>query len=1024
MRRSFLRGLRRVLPRTAGEIAAVVCGIVGLIIEFLIKAFESPSAWPWVALTALGVIAVTIVLYRAISTGQTPFFEPISFGELRDSTVIGALHGLLNYEKARPDFVHAAPQNKEVDVLLKLLTRSGFATLHGGPGEGKSMTAYHVACRLHSEKGYSPYKLRLDLLAGRFSEFSSQVLEQIDRLKGERKIIIVDDAQKLSETAQLNQLMRDESSDSELKVLWLETEFYEDAALFDPPEESHVKIDFKSFVDQLVANLYRSRDGLFQNELRGQIEGLDEAISKAARNEIRDAWHFAFVASRGEERIGAEISRLDNAEILVLFLVSAHTVISGEEGLSVLQLTNILETLGFAWLRESLRKRSLIDVIRSLEEYKVESHPDGRRLQRISLIRRYDKTAADRGYIASLHYNCARAILEAALLRKAMVDYLLGSLKTLLVSDHRRSVYLGTLLRCLGPGHAPAFVNANERWFVDFLNNPPPEMLGSCSSALVSLKRCNAETWRATIQQLDLESIARSAGAIQVDQFSSLGALLSALGNRRDDFIEKVSWKELARQVSKAEATQFQQVSNLLDNLRERRNELAEKVAWQDLAARVAKADVRQLQQVGFLLSSIEHRRNELLDGLSEKDWQDLALRMGTAEVDHFGQVAGFLNALGQRRDHLLGMIAWQSLASRVAGAPVSELSQIRELLEALGDRTNAERREQFVRLADWDRVARTIAETAEVTDLQMLSQLLIAMGTQGSSLGTELGRDGRLLRLATRIAQAPSTMFEAIAVFLRALKIPLPPTDISSLVDTASKSGSENLKGLTMLMASLDEERRNQFLLALDWTRLCQECPIKVGMLGAFGSCLENVVKKEKLSPNVRGSDQVRDYLRDREAEIVRAVEESYTQAEGSRFYSGIAKLLYNCCEIDEVLAFQITEMTIGAVTQDFKVTLSGYRNAGQLINAFYKVYPDVGQTFVENPKVIRRIASSLNRQDWTNRTDGLEHLIMALYRASPTAWFEILAAVGGKLEGIDLDALYEEVTRSPVVGEPLEAE
>lgn len=457
----------------------MVFGTIGALVGLLITAAQAPSAWPWVAL-ALFLIAATAVLLRATSTGETTYFEPIFFGEPRERVVVAGLHGLLNCEKAQPEFVHAAPKNKEVDVICRQLTRSGFSTVYGGPGEGKSMTAYHAAYRLQCESRNSSYKLKVDLLTGGFSDFRAQLLEQIDSLKGKRKLIIVDDAHKLADRMKLNELMRDEASDAELKVIWLETEFYKDES-FERPG-SHVQIDFSAFLDQLLTNLYRSKNGIFVHELQGQTEGLEEALDGAAHNEIRDAWHFAFVASHGEEKVGEEISKLDDSETLIVFLVSAHTIVSGEERLSIAELLNMLGKLNFGWLTDSLRKKTYSDMIRSLQEYRFESLPDRREVQRMSLIRLYDKA-----YVTSLHYNCARAIVTAAL-RATIAEDLLASLRTLLVSDYRRCTHLGVLLRSLGSRGALAFAKANEKWLVDFLSNPSPDMLQSFVSALTQLQ--------------------------------------------------------------------------------------------------------------------------------------------------------------------------------------------------------------------------------------------------------------------------------------------------------------------------------------------------------------------------------------------------------------------------------------------------------------------------------------------------------------------------------------------------------
>jgi hypothetical protein len=358
MRRSTRRRLKRFF-RDPLNIAAAVFAIVGAILIPVVPP-SSGSLWLAVWLFLIVVAWLVIDLHRAASVSEFNYFEEIRFGEPTEYLVVRGAQGLLNSEKVQPQFVHAAPINKEVEVVCQALRETGFSTLHGGPGEGKSMTAYHAAYRLYREARYSPYALRVDLLEGRFvQEIRDDVLEQLDRLKGKGKLIIVDDAHKLADRRALNRLMREEASDEVLKVIWIETEFYEETIGQRSP--SHIRIDFRKLGDQLVANLYRSPDVTLQFALQGKADGLDEAIAKAANDQIRDAWHFAFVASRGEQRVEEEISKLDNAETLVLFLISAYKVISGEAELSTAKLMNLLGTLKFGWFVDSLRDRSFAD---------------------------------------------------------------------------------------------------------------------------------------------------------------------------------------------------------------------------------------------------------------------------------------------------------------------------------------------------------------------------------------------------------------------------------------------------------------------------------------------------------------------------------------------------------------------------------------------------------------------------------------------------------------------------------------
>jgi hypothetical protein len=988
---------------------------------------------------------ILINLYRAASTPDVSYFEEVSFGETRERVVMLVLHGLLNGEKAQPQFVHAAPINKEVDMVCRTLEEAGFATLYGGPGEGKSMTAYHVAYRLQMEKGYSPYTLRVDLLTDRgLPALRDELQAQLDGLRGKRKLIIVDDAHKLADRIELNRLMRDEASDAEIRVIWVETEFYQETASERPT--SHVRIDFRSFVDQLVENLYRRRDVTFEFALRGQIEGLEEALRKAANNQIRDAWHFAFVASQGEKRVEEEISKLDYVETLTLFLISAHTILTGERELPTAGLMNILVRLKFGWLIDTLRRRSLIDIVRSLQEHRFESHPDKQTMQRMSLIRLYDKTVNDRGYIASLHYNSAKAIIGAALLKANIVEDLLESLKLFLVFDYRRCSHISVLLRSMKPQqNALAFVSSNEQWFVGFLSNLKPDMMQAYPPLLDSLKSLDPQVYTRIINKLDVDCIAQQIDAVDSSKFHGLAYLLRALKGRQHILFEKVAWQDLASRVESADVSHFSQVAELLGSIGNYRKVLVDKIDWQNLAFRVAKADIVDFKQIAELLNTLGNRRDILLEKII---WPDLAYRVANADVPHFSNIAELLRALGDRRDELVNKIDWQNLALRIADADVFQFTQIADLLGALRDHRDAlvdkiewrnfalriasadvtdfgqiasllemlgNRRTELLARVNWTVVARRIRDTADLPDLQSLGQLLVAMGADRSLLVEKLARNGGLVTLASKISKSPADRFEQVAVFLSSLDRPLPPLDTSSLVRTASECSRDNLKGLTLLMSSLDDVRRQCLLEALDWTQLSMRCSIRQGMLGALGQCLENVRKKDELSSDSSGCEKVGKYLRGNVGLITVAVVESYRlgKASGS-FYSGIAKFLHNCNLIDEILTFQIVEQTIETAVRDFTVIPANHRYVSQLIDTFYEVYPGVARSFVENRRIQNKITSSLNNHDWAGDPDGVRRLIQTVYRACPAVWFKILTRITTTLSEIDLEAIYKEVAES----------
>jgi hypothetical protein len=924
MRRSSKRRLKRILQSPLDKSAAVftIFGTLGVI---LLSTVQPSSAWLWLALAVALVCLtwLTIRLYGVASTFEASYFDQIDFAESRERVLIRVLYGLLNGEKAQPEFVHVAPMNKEVLAVCRTLRESGFVTIYGGPGEGKSMTAYHAAYKLYRDENYSPYLLRVDMLTNKsFSELRGELLAQLDSLRSRRKLIVIDDGHKLACRIDLNQLMRNEVPEEQLRVIWVETEFYQETITQRPP--SQIQIDFSGFADELVRNLYRRQDVIFEFALRGQIEGLDEAISKTATGQIRDAWHFAFVASQGEKRVEEEISKLDYAETLALLLISAHTVLSGEQELSTAALMNIVARLGFGWLADGLRRRSLTDIVRSLQEHRLESPPDKQMIQRMPFIRLYNKSANDRGYVASLHYNSAREIVRAALLKTMIADDLLASLRSLLTSDYRHCAYISVLLRSIGSQQrAIAFVRANEKWFVDFLSSPEPDIIHAYPTLLQTLSRFDPQVCRNIVDALDVNHIAEKVSAVDVGKVQSLADLLRALGGRRDMVVEKVAWQNLASSLSSADPDQLSQLASLLSALGDHRDLLVERVVWSDLGS-----------------------------------------SLSNSKVSHFQQIAALLNALGSRRT-------------------------------------------EFVALVDWTTIAGKIRDAAGLQDLQSVGQLLLALRGDRPLLLKELRKDDGLVRLASEISKAPADKFEQIAGFLRSLGQPL-SIDISPLVRTANECSGDSLKGLTMLMSTLDEDCRAGLLQAVDWTQLCLRCPIRAGMLRALGSCLENTRNKCEVCADFADCAKVREHLKANLGLILHAVRQSYALArESGSFYGGVSKLVYNCCQIDKTLAFQIVEQTIGAAVRYFSILPASYRYVGDLIDAFYEVHPDAARIFVENAKTSGRIITSLNMHDWNERTAEVTRLVRAIYRASPAGWAKMLIRITASLKEVYLESV-----------------
>ena len=896
---------RRKIRRFLGIPLAIVCGVFGvgsivapvlqhLLVGFIHRLSQSlvkpiaPSlqAFPdWVGSIAYWMILAftSWALCRIYSKSllhEIRYFEEIKFGKPDKNTILKAIDGILNTEKVAPFYVHAAPKCKEVETIKLRLKKTGFAMVSGGPGEGKSMAAYHAAYEFQNEARYRVYELRTERLENKTGkEILDEVLFQLDSLKGKRKLIIVDDAHKLAIKQDLNEILQQEAKEGNGKYIWVETELYE-GDKEGIQSDTHIQIDFQSFLSDLQREFYESEAPILKEALRGRIEGLEDAKKRANKGAIRDAWHFAFVASRGEERLKQEITYLNGLETLVLFLISAYTVLSGESELSINYLLNKLDNLKFGWLTEALRKLTFTDAIKSLQEHKYEPK---RNYERRSMIRIYDKSKSDRGYIASLHYNFARAVIRASLLRRNLVRDLLSSVKELLTSDYRKCAYFWVFHRDLGE-HAAEFDRENKDWLVEFISNPLPE-LKYYPPLLRGIKNVAKDIYNEIIRNLDIARIAKEVSNAEVGQFDQLAQLLNAIGDRRDELIKNLDLKRLGTQANKAKIEHFVQIASLLIALGDNRNKLIEQMDLETFAKTASDAKIEQFNNLAQLLRELKERRDELV---KELNFEKLAKAANAAEINEFEQIAKLLKELGQRK----------------------------------------------------------------------------------SLLSMQLDHD--------------------------------------TLVQKANQAGPHDIMGLTMLIAELEEEDRSKFIQKVNWDSICIKCPIHVPLLRALGASLENLWKQAKNLSNKASVEKVAQHLRAHADEIKQEIAKA-----NPKQYSGVAKFLWNCNQVDPGLAKEIATETMGKLAETFRISPTEYQGTGQLINALYAIDPDLSASFVKNNRVRGRIQQSINEHDWSKEVEGLKHLIRALYRSVPELWKKMVSYkwLTVDLDPLDLDSIYRDV-------------
>jgi len=893
-----------------------------------------------------------------ISVSELNYFVEINFRKPEGNTVLKVINGLLNAEKVEPFYVHAAPKSKEVETVYSRLKETGFAMIYGGPGEGKSMVTYHAAYKFKEGERYYIYRLKVELLEDKKgTEIIDEILFQLDNLKGKSKLIIVDDAHKLAIKRDINIIMQQEVEEGHCKYIWVETEFYEGKQAEIQPD-MYIRVDFKEFFGSLLENFYRSQDPLFQEALKGRIKGLDDAINRVNKEKIRDVWCFAFVASQGEKRLTREIDNLLDPQLLVLFLISAYTVLSGESELSSNYLLNKLYNFKLGWLTEAQKRSSFSDVIRLLQEQTQ---------VRKSMIRVYDKSEKDRGYIASLHYNFARTVIKASLPRVHLINDLVSSTEELLTSEYHKCAYIGVFHRDIGL-YAAGFDRKNKDWLVSFINNLLPEKLQCYYWILKGIENVAVDVYDEIIRKLDIDAIAENVNSAEAGQFTQLAHLLDAIGDRRDELIEKLDLERLSRTANSIEIWQFDKLAHLLDAIGDRRNKLIEKLDLKQLSRTANNAEIEQFDQLANLLNAIGDRRNKLIE---ELDLKQFSRKANNAEIEQFDQLAHLLYAMGDRRNKLIKKLDLVQLGTQANNAKIEQSVQIANLLVALGDNRN---------------------KLIEEMDLKMLGK---------ASSDAKVGQFNNLAQLLKELGERRDELIKEL--------------NLEKLVKKANQATPCDIIGLTLFISQLEEKDRGKFIQEVDWCSICQKFPIYVHLFNPLGASLGNLWKKaEKLSDKTI-VEKVAQHLRSRVNEIKQEVRKT-----NPKHYSGVAKFLWNCNQIDPALAKQIANETMYELVNKFRTRPTDYQGVGQLINAYHEIGPCFSLFFIENNRVKRRIQQSINTDDWSKEIEGLKYLIKAFYRSAPDLWKIFLnkGRISVDLNSLDLNSIYREVDEEKNVG------
>ena len=391
---------------------------------------------------------------------------------------------------------------------------------------------------------------------------------------------------------------------------------------------------------------------------------------------------------------------------------------------------------------------------------------------------------------------------------------------------------------------------------------------------------------------------------------------------------------------------------------------------------------------------------------------EELAKRANAVEVGQLEQLARLLNALGQRRDELINNENFDldKLATQANNAKIEQFAQIENLIVALG--RNGNKLIEKMNLEEFAKAANNIEEAGQ---LEKLAHLLRALGGRRDELSGKLD----LEKLASVASAAEIGEFRRVVELLKCLGQRKSQVSVllnhDALVQKAKQMGSSDITGVTMLIAELEEENRSKFIQEVDWCAICIKCPIHVTSFIGLGASLENLWKQAERLCNRVNVKKVTQHLR---THIHKIKQEIGKTRPGS--YSGAAKFLWNCNQVDHSLAKEIATETMNKLAGRFGLRPSEYQGVGRLINAFYAIDPELSPSFVKKNIVQEKIQQFINEHDWSKESEGLRHLIEAFYRSAPGLWKKMIddRRIIIDLSSLNLDSIYRNVDEEKNAG------
>ncbi len=972
-------------------------------------------------LASILLILGIIELISASLKQNRKYFELVDFEKPTGEVRREALEGILNSEKAKPSFVHVAPISEEVESSFKKLDKEGFLWISGRPGEGKTMLAYHVLYKFFKQ-GYKIYELKTDLINKDLvsdEKKLEQIVGELDILKGgKRKIILIDDAHKLEPKFEdgLMSEIRDEAEEKiNGKFFGIDTNYLGTKEL---DQSSSIALNFDEFYKTtFFKKLYQSEDPLIKEVVENRCINLEGAIKqKEVDHEIKDPWHFNFIATKGEERITEALNDLGGGNEakrrilrIAIFLFSVRNIITGEKEITEIDfIDKVLPTINNEYVYNPYQSDPLKIIIDLVQE--------NRRLLIIN-----DESSFQRNLLKAPHYRSSIAIVKrlTELCDENEVERMIDASKIFLKNDYKDSAYLGVYFSSIGK-YQTYFLNENKNWVKGFLTNVIVEQLQVYPFFLNILREYHEEFFRKLITDEYFDTIAPEISSSSANKFSAIAAFLTALKDKRGELIGRLNFEKLAEVANKAGADQLSQVAEFLGALKDKRGELIGRLSFEKLAGAANKATVYQLKQVAAFLTALKDKRGELIGRLNFEKLAEVANKAG---ADQLSQVAEFLGALKDKRGELIGRLSFEKLAGAANKAGVDQLEQVANFLQTLGNERN-----KLVEKFDFEKLAGA-ANKATVYQLKQVAAFLTALEDKKGELigrldfeklaeaankaGVEqfaqleailnvLGNERNKLiekfdfeKLAGAANKATVYQLKQVADLLGALKDKrkkLSQYFVTEVILRYSKLlGRDQIPSFCIIVANLDKQKKNQVIQNIDWASLLDLTPINhPDIIKHLSYILDYHNTKCNLLNQDANDKRIRDYLSINRNKIIYFSTCLFSPPDGYQSAAYVLDALYpHAIDISKTIVGNLEYKIIS----QFKISPLYYHSFSHLLDAIHRIHPPASNAILSDRLVWEKLYSSLQEDDFKDHQYGLQNLINSIKTINPIGYNEIIA-------------------------------